>query len=214
MSSRKRTHSCVLLAVVAAPSLHGCLAPRPSPPYYGKQFPSQNARTQPSLTSEEEALLEEACCAVDAGESAALSSLFPSSRSALVLEEFLRRQMARKRPEPRAQPEPTFRPKPSPSGPRDEPGARRALLEARALVEKGKMEEACDRLEDAVALDPGNEECEEALASAYKRLGLELYGKGDTGRASVYWRRTLEIRPDDEEARRFLGRASRVIQNR
>jgi tetratricopeptide (TPR) repeat protein len=211
MSSRERTHSRVLLAVFAAASVQGCLAPRPSPPYYGYQA-SQEPRPRISLTPEEEALLEEACCALDSGEPAALSSRFPSSRSALVLEELLRRQMARRRPEPELRPQPRI--EPPPSAPRDESGSRRAFLEARVLVEKGKQEEACDRLEDAVALDPGNEEHRAELVAAYKQLGLELYGKGDYRRASVYWTRALEIRPDDEEAQRFLRRAHRVIENR
>ena len=210
MSSRPRTHSRVLPGIVMAISV-GC-APRPSPPYYGYPLASEKPRPQVSLTPEEEALLEEACCAFDSGESAALSSRFPTSRSALVIEELLRRQMARRRPEPELRPQPRI--EPPPSGPRDEPGARKAFLEARVLLEKGKLEDACDRLEDAVALDPGNEEHRAALVAAYKQLGLELYGKGDSRRASVYWTRALEIRPDDEETLRFLRRASRVNENR
>jgi tetratricopeptide (TPR) repeat protein len=211
MSSRERTHSRVLLAVGAALYLQGCGATGAYPPLQRIES-SSKPRSGACLTPEEENLLEEACCALDAGEPAALSSRFPTSRSALVLEELLRRQMARRRAEPELRPQPRI--EPPPSAPRDEPGSRRAFLEARVLVEKGKLKEACDRLEDAVALDPGNEEHRAELVAAYKQLGLELYGKGDYRRASVYWTRALEIRPDDEEAQRFLRRANQVIENR
>jgi len=224
MSSRPRTRSHVLLAVGLAPLfLQGCRVPRAYPPLQRIGPAYQQPRTQVDLTPEEEALLEEACCALDSGESAALSSRFPSSRSALILEELLRRQMARRKPETQlpASGASGGAPRPSPPGaaqvasaPRDAPGARRAFLEARLHVEKGEMEDACARLEDARALDPANAEYQAALVSASKQLGLELYGKGDFRRACVLWRRVLEIRPDDEEAQRFLRRASRVIENR
>jgi tetratricopeptide (TPR) repeat protein len=220
MSSRQRTRSHVLLAVVMASSLQGCRMPGAFPPLRTIEPASQQPRTQAHLTPDEEALLDEACCALDSGESAALSSRFPSSRSALILEELLRRQMARKKTETplpassasTGAPQPP--PSPPPSTPRDAPGGRRVFLEARLLIEKGEMEDACARLEDALALDPGNAEYQTALVSASKQLGLELYGKGDYRRACVFWRRVLEIRPDDEEARRFLRRAGRVIENR
>ena len=213
MSSRQRTLSQVLLAVVLVPSLQGCRVTRAYPPLRRIEPASQQPRTQAHLTPEEEALLDEACCALDSGESAALSSLFPSSRSALILEELLRRQMARRNPEPQPPPSPP-RDVRVPSAPRDAQGARRAFLEGKLLVEKGEMEDACARLEDALALDRANAEYQSALVSASKQLGLELYGKGNFRRACVLWRRVLEIRPDDEEAKRFLRRASRVIENR
>jgi len=216
MSSGRLTRNHILLAVVMAPSLQGCRTTGAYSPLQRIGPASQQPRAHVLLTPEEEVLLEEAGCALDAGESAALSSRFPSSRSALILEELLRRQMARKKPETQlpASSAPGSAPRPQPSPPRDEPGGRRAFLEARLLVEKGEMEDACARLEDALALDPGNVGYQAALVSASKQLGLELYGKGDVRRACVFWRRALEIRPDDEETKRFLRRANRVIENR
>jgi Flp pilus assembly protein TadD len=78
------------------------------------------------------------------------------------------------------------------------------------MIQGGRVEEARELLEQARALNPGNEEVADTLFSVLKGIGLEFYSKGDAAQAVGVWRRALEIRPGDAELLRFLKRADSV----
>jgi tetratricopeptide (TPR) repeat protein len=88
--------------------------------------------------------------------------------------------------------------------------ARRLGDQARGLIRQGRNEEARLLLERAHGLDAEDSDVAEDLVALLKQMGVEIYGSGDADKASALWRRALEIRPNDPEAKRFLQRADAV----
>ena len=105
---RERTHSRVLLAVGAALYLQGCGV---TGAYHDSQRieSSSKPRSEACLTPEEENLLEEALRTRRGRAGRALVAI-PDQPLRLVLEELLRRHMARRRPEPELRPRPRSTP--------------------------------------------------------------------------------------------------------
>ncbi len=91
--------------------------------------------------------------------------------------------------------------------------ASRSYEKAGRLQKENRIEEAFQAFESAYSLDPENPQIISGFVSFLKQMGLDLYSKGKWKEAVVYWKRVLEIRPSDVEARRFLKRAEAVNQN-
>ena len=71
------------------------------------------------------------------------------------------------------------------------------------LLTERRWSEAADALAKAVALDP-------TMANAHNGLGVAYAQQGQFDRAIAEWRRTLEIRPDFEDARDNIRRAEQL----
>lgn len=129
-----------------------------------------------------------------------LREAIPDYPPAELFETFLRARLA----EARARREPV-----TPSA-TDTTAADEKLTRAREMIQEGRVDEARELLEQARALNPGNEEVADTLFGVLKGIGLEFYSKGDAAQAVGVWRRALEIRPGDAELLRFLERADSV----
>lgn len=131
-----------------------------------------------------------------------LASLFPDNESAKLLETLLRRKLLRfteaaaqfKSEEPKRNPD----------------AANEKLFEARRSIKEGRDEPARLKLEAAYGLDPSNAEVTDGLVALLKKMGLELYSRGEAAQAVSHWQRVLEIRPGDAETLRFIQRANAV----
>jgi tetratricopeptide (TPR) repeat protein len=101
---------------------------------------------------------------------------------------------------------------PSPEAPpaTNAASAAKAHDEARSLADKGALEAARQAYERAYALNEKDGAVSEGLVSLLKKMGLELYSKGKLEEAVTHWKRALQIRPEDEEVRRYLQRAQTV----
>lgn len=131
-----------------------------------------------------------------------LAVLFPGNKSAELFQIFLAAHLSRLEKNSRHTP------------------TQNEALEASKFYEKAdrlqkesQIEDAFQAFERAYSLDPENPQIISGFVSFLKQMGLELYSKGEWKKAVVYWRRVLEIRPSDVEARRFLKRAEAVNQN-
>jgi tetratricopeptide (TPR) repeat protein len=165
--------------------------------------PAVAAAPADGLSEDAERLLEHATLileAIDAGsysmaaeETQRMSAAFPGSRDSWLIQILLERRLAQLQ-----------------SGASASLTASKQEAQARGLIKQGRKEEARLLLERAHALDPRNAGVVESLVSVLKQMGLERYGAGDAVQAAALWRRAVEIRPTDEEARRFLKRADDV----
>ncbi|ROR29741.1 type IV pilus biogenesis/stability protein PilW [Inmirania thermothiophila] len=68
-----------------------------------------------------------------------------------------------------------------------------------AYLREGKLEQALDRLQRAIAADPGNATAHSALGVVYERMGREA-------EADRHYRRAVELAPEDPNALNNLGR--------
>ena len=198
---RERTHSRVLLAVGAALYLQGCgvtgaypLAPE------NRIFLEASQRGLPDPGGGKPP--RGACCALDAGEPAALSSRFPTSRSASSSRSSSGGTWLEGGPSPSSGP--GLESGPRLPRPTMNPGRAGRSLEARVLVEKESWRPAIASGMPSRST-PENKSTRAELVAAYKHLGLQLYGKGDYRRASVYWTRASRSAPTTRRPRGSCG---------
>jgi tetratricopeptide (TPR) repeat protein len=146
--------------------------------------------------------LESRSPAEAAREADRLQALFPGHGGAELMDAVLRRRIERLKSLGARQ------------GGGNTAAAKQELARAQSLSKEGQTIEARSALERAHVLDSGNLEIEEEMVNLLKKLGLELYGKGDSTLAVSFWRRVLEIRPREPEALRFIQRAEEVLRKR
>ncbi len=128
---------------------------------------------------------------------------FPGNRTAKALQTLLRRKLVRMLGPGREA---------KAASSRDPNAAHRQLVEAQTLLKEGRDDAARSALERGYSHDPDNADVTECLVVLLKRMGLELYSKGDSAQALVHWQRVLEIRPGEPETLRFVERAHSVIR--
>ena len=63
---------------------------------------------------------------------------------------------------------------------------------------QGRMQEAIDDYNQALRVVPGN-------SLAYKALGIVYFPRGDYAQAKVYFQKAVELDPQEEESRFYLG---------